>query len=106
MFKYRPRSRIAALIPQFASMGAKLDKKDYNHRKQKQHTDFLKEKKQKLKDLRYQWETTTVYVAVYFRAIFMYTPIFLCFQELKGPKNTKISAYNFWKVSKVNFWPL
>ena len=41
-----------------------------------------------------------------FRAIFMYTPIFLCFQELKGPKNTKISAYNFWKVGKVNFWPL
>ena len=26
-----------------------------------------------------------------FRAIFMYTPIFLCFQKLKGPKNAKIS---------------
>ena len=47
-----------------------------------------------------------VYVAVYFRAIFMYTPIFLCFQVLKGPKNAKISAADFWKVGKVNFWPL
>ena len=42
----------------------------------------------------------------HFRAIFMYTPIFLCFQVLKGPKNAKISGADFWKVGKVNFWPL
>ena len=39
------------MIPQFALIGAKLDKKDYNHRKQKQHTYFLKEKKTKTQRL-------------------------------------------------------
>ena len=41
-----------------------------------------------------------VYFTVYFHAIFMYTPMFLCFQELKGPNVAKTLA------AKVNFWPL